>query len=96
MNGQNENFVPISKEIFKNMTAVDKERVIAEFKQECLLTSGDIQGLVDFVADVLLLNKTLPTNVDMTKLIAAINGEEASDPKTLSQSDVAEGGNNDS
>ena len=94
MNGQNENFVPISKEIFKNMTAVDKERVIAEFKQECLLTSGDIQGLVDFVADVLLLNKTLPTNVDMTKLIAAINGEEASDPKTLAQSDVAEGGNN--
>ena len=94
MIGQNENFVPISKEIFKDMTAVDKERVIAEFKQECLLTSGDIQGLVDFVADVLLLNKTLPTNVDMTKLIAAINGEEASDPKTLAQSDVAEGGNN--
>lgn len=85
-------FVPVTKESFKDMPAPEKDRVISDFKQECIYASGDVQALLDFTADVILLSNKLPTKLDFTKLVGAINGENVSDPKTLDTSPVADGG----
>jgi hypothetical protein len=88
-------FVPVTKDSFKEMSAPEKERVISEFKQECIYASGDVQSILDFTADVILLSNKLPTKLDFTKLVAAINGENVSDPKTLDKSPIADEGGED-
>lgn len=85
------NFIPVTKEIFRNMSSSEKDEVISHFKRECLMASDDIQGVIDFATDVIRLSHSLPVKLDYSKLIAAINNEELPSPVAIEHSDIAEG-----
>jgi len=88
------NFVPVTKDIFKQMSSAEKEEVISHFKRECLMASDDIQGVIDFATDVIRLSHKLPVKLDFSQIIAAINNEEVADPTVIEHSEVAKGGEN--
>ena len=73
---------PVNKDTFKNMSTAEKEDLINAFKKEILLASDDVQGVLDFTADVIIQAHKLPLKLDYNKIVNAINGETA-DPKTL-------------
>lgn len=76
----------VDKDTFKVMSPEAKDEMVDNYKRECLIASDDVQNLVDFCTEVIYLTKDMAINVDLTKLQAAITGEDvapAEDPTQL-------------
>lgn len=81
-------FLPVDKEVYKNMTSAEREELVNAFRKEMLLASDDVQSLLDFTADVILQAHKLPSlKLDYSKIVNAINGESA-DPKKLENTEI--------
>lgn len=79
----------VSNEKFKEMSQAERDELISSFKRECLLASDDVQGVLDFTAEVIALAKKCPLKLDYTRLVNAINGEIPSDPTKLERTEIA-------
>ena len=83
----------INKEDVKAMTPQQKDDLYSAFKKECLMAASDVQEMVDFMTEVVLVVNTAPINVDFTKLESAIKGSLGTSEEevvTLETSEVAE------
>lgn len=82
----------IDKDAIKNMTVEQREELANEYQKECLITSSDIQQLVDFMTEVMLIIKDTPIKVDCKFLLEAIQtGTTSKDPTKLEMTQIAEG-----
>jgi len=77
----------VDKDSFKTMSPEAKDEMVDNFKRECLIASDDVQNIVDFCTEVVYLTKDMAITVDLTKLQAAITGEDVAPEEDPTQLD---------